>query len=136
MPTTPTAVQVAAAGIGIHAINHIVVNLIPPVGWNVGTVYHLISAPLYAALLYYVLRGRNWARITITVLLGCQIAGRGVVWALFPTAGVHAALIAGWALSVAILALLWAPRSTRRYFGPSAGSPEPHRGSPADELTS
>ncbi|MFE9322846.1 hypothetical protein ACIHDR_22590 [Nocardia sp. NPDC052278] len=44
MPTTPAAVRIAAAGVGIHAINHLIVPLIPPANWTVGTVYHLISA--------------------------------------------------------------------------------------------
>lgn len=114
MSAIPLLVRVAALGIGIHAINHIIVLLIPPFGWNVGTVYHLIGAPLYAALAVLVLRGRNWARITITVLLGCQMIGRVVVWVLFPE--VHLALIAGWALSAVILTLLWIPESARAYF--------------------
>ncbi|MFI6871326.1 hypothetical protein [Nocardia sp. NPDC050406] len=116
MSDIPLTVRLAAAGIAVHAVNHIVVLLIPPVGWNVGTVYHLIGAPLYAVLALQVWRGREWARIVITVLLGCQFAGRFVVWAIWPEAGVHAMLIAGWTLSLCVLALLWIPRATREYF--------------------
>ncbi|MBF6327665.1 hypothetical protein [Nocardia transvalensis] len=116
MPGSPVSVRVAAAGIAIHAVNHLVVPLIPPVGFNVGTVYHLISAPLYAAMIIPLLRGRNWARIVMTVLLGSQFAGRFVVWVLYPSSGVHLALVAGWTVSLIVLAALWLPRSARQHF--------------------
>ncbi|MFC9995428.1 hypothetical protein [Nocardia sp. NPDC127526] len=90
--------------------------LVPPVGWNPGTIYHLISAPLYAALILPLLGGRNWARITISILLGCQFAGRFVVWVMFPSSGVHVALLTGWAISLIVLAALWIPRSARDHF--------------------
>lgn len=116
----PVTVRLAAAGIAIHAINHLIVLVIPPTGWNVGTVYHLLGAPVYAALLLPILAGCGWARVTITVLLGCQFAGRFVVWILFPESGVRLALLAGWALSLAVLTLLWLPRASRRHFRASA----------------
>ncbi|MBP2188498.1 hypothetical protein [Nocardia goodfellowii] len=116
MSKTPIPVRIAVVGIGMHAINHIVVLLIPPFGWNPGTIYHSIGAPLYAALLLPIRRGRNWARVTITILLGCQFAGRFVVWALFPASGVHAALLFGWTLSTVILLLLWLPAAARNHF--------------------
>ncbi|MFQ6228633.1 hypothetical protein [Nocardia sp. NPDC002869] len=121
MPT-PLTVRLAAAGIGVHAVDHVLVLLVPPAGWNIGTVYHLIGAPLYAALLLPILHGRNWARVTVTVLLGCQFAGRFVVWVLFPEAGVHAALIFGWTVSAALLTLLWISGSARGYFRRSAAA--------------
>ncbi|MBF6546625.1 hypothetical protein [Nocardia brasiliensis] len=114
--SAPLTVRLAALGIGIHAVNHVLVLMFSPFSWHVGTVFHLISAPLYAALLLPVLRGRNWARITITVLLGGQFLGRFVVWVLFPTTGAHLALLAGWTLSLVIFALLWVPKSTRQHF--------------------
>ncbi|WP_280446203.1 hypothetical protein [Nocardia brasiliensis] len=114
--SAPLAVRLAALGIGIHAVNHVLVLVFSPFSWHVGTVFHLISAPLYAALLLPVLRGRNWARITITVLLGGQFLGRFVIWILFPTTGAHLALLAGWTLSLIIFALLWTPPSTRHHF--------------------
>ncbi|WP_280382102.1 hypothetical protein [Nocardia wallacei] len=125
MAGAPPSVRVAAAGVGIHALNHIIVNLVPPVGWNVGTIYHLISAPLYAALILPLLRGRDWARITMTVLLAAQFAGRFVVWILFPSSGVHLALIAGWTITLTVLTALWFPRSARDHFrrARSAASP-------------
>jgi hypothetical protein len=113
---TPLTVRLGAAGIGVHAVDHVLVLLVPPVGWNIGTVYHLIGAPLYAALLLPLLRGRSWARDTLTVLLGCQCAGRFVVWVLFPDAGVHAALIFGWTVSAVVLTLLWIPGCASGYF--------------------
>ncbi|GAB4585083.1 hypothetical protein [Nocardia sp. IFM 10818] len=116
MPGSPLSVRVAAAGVGIHAINHLIVILVPPVSWNPGTIYHLISAPLYAALILPLLGGRNWARITISILLACQFAGRFVVWVMFPSIGVHYALLAGWAISLIVLAALWIPRSARDHF--------------------
>ncbi|WP_433577204.1 hypothetical protein [Nocardia brasiliensis] len=114
--SAPLTVRLAVLGIGIHAVNHVLVLVFSPFSWHVGTVFHLISAPLYAALLLPVLRGRNWARITITVLLGGQFLGRFVVWVLFPTTGAHLALLAGWTLSLIVFALLWTPPSTRRHF--------------------
>ncbi|MFI6211992.1 hypothetical protein ACIBCD_08340 [Nocardia brasiliensis] len=114
--SAPLTVRLAALGIGIHAVNHVLVLVFSPFSWHVGTVFHLISAPLYAALLLPVLRGRNWARITITVLLGGQFLGRFVIWILFPTTGAHLALLAGWTLSLIIFALLWTPPSTRHHF--------------------
>lgn len=112
----PLTVRLSALGIGIHAVNHLLVVALGPFSWHVGTVFHLISAPVYAALLLLILRGRNWARITITILLGCQFIGRFVVWILFPTTGVHLALLTGWTLSLAVLALLWIPPATRHHF--------------------
>ncbi|MCM6778206.1 hypothetical protein NDR87_32460 [Nocardia sp. CDC159] len=116
MPSSPMFVRIAALGVGIHALNHLIVLLIPPVGMNPGTVYHLIGAPVYAALVLPLLRGRNWARILITVLLGFQFVGRFVVWALFPETGAHLALILGWTISIITLTLLWAPRASRAHF--------------------
>ncbi|MFE9579215.1 hypothetical protein ACFYO1_22710 [Nocardia sp. NPDC006044] len=116
MSAAPITVRMAALGIAIHAINHVLVLVLSPFSWNVGTVFHLIHAPLYAALVWPVLRGKNWARILITVLLGGQFIGRFVVWVMFPSAGAHLALIGGWALSIVVLTLLWAPGTSRRYF--------------------
>ncbi|QIS15216.1 hypothetical protein [Nocardia arthritidis] len=112
----PNSVRIAVAGIVIHAIDHLVVAAWPPFSWNVGTVYHLTHAPIYAALAYFVLRGDRWARGVITFLLAGQIIGRAVVWVLFPSSGAHAALLAGWALSAIILTLLWIPVEARTYF--------------------
>ncbi|MEV5839080.1 hypothetical protein [Nocardia sp. NPDC052112] len=116
MSGIPTAVRIAALGIGIHAIDHIIVLLWPPFEWHIGTVFHLISGPVYALLVLPVLRGRNWARITISLLLGGQFIGRFVVWVLFPTGGAHAALLVGWTISVIVLALLWIPARSRQHF--------------------
>lgn len=116
MSATPLTVRLAALGIGIHAINHVVVGVLPPISWNVGTFYHLITAPVYAALLLPLLRGRNWARIVMTVELGCQFLGRFVVWVLFPSTGAHLALIAGWTISIVVLVLLWLPHASREHF--------------------
>ncbi|QBS41954.1 hypothetical protein [Nocardia sp. CS682] len=116
MSASPITVRMAVFGIGIHAINHVLVLLFSPFSWNVGTVFHLTHGPIYAALLVPILRGKNWARITITVLLAGQFLGRFVVWVMFPSTGAHLALIGGWALSVVVLTLLWVPGSTRRYF--------------------
>ncbi|QLY30853.1 hypothetical protein [Nocardia huaxiensis] len=126
MSGIPVTVRIAALGIGIHAINHIIVLLTSPFSWNVGTVYHLLGAPIYAALIPPILRGRNWARITITVLLVCQFGGRFVVWALWPSEGVRAALVFGWVLSLLVFVMLWAPRGSRAHFRPrveSSGTP-------------
>lgn len=116
MAEIPISVRVAAVGVGIHAVNHVIVPLIPPVGWNVGTFYHLLMAPVYAALILPLLRGRNWARILITVLLACQFGGRFVVWAMWPEVGVQAMLVFGWTLSLIVLTALWIPRSAREHF--------------------
>ncbi|MFD6155066.1 hypothetical protein ACFWF7_16710 [Nocardia sp. NPDC060256] len=116
MSASPITVRIAALGIAIHAINHVLVLVFSPFSWNVGTVFHLIHAPLYAALVWPVLLGKNWARILITFFLGGQFLGRFVVWVMFPSAGAHLALLGGWALSVVVLTLLWVPGSTRRYF--------------------
>ncbi|TQM31908.1 hypothetical protein [Nocardia bhagyanarayanae] len=132
MRASPAAVRIAVVGIGIHAINHVVVPLLPPTNWNVGTVYHLIAAPVYAALILPLLAGRRWARVVITVLLGCQFAGRFVVWALFPETGARLALIAGWAISATVLALLWIPRPARRHFRASAEQPSAHSSAPLE----
>lgn len=117
----PVPVRWAAFGIGVHAVDHLIVPLVPPSGWNVGTVYHLVSAPVYAAMILPVLAGRRWARMVMTVLLGGQFAGRFVVWVLFPETGARLALLAGWAVSIAVLVLLWAPGSARRYFSGTPG---------------
>ncbi|MEV6556553.1 hypothetical protein AB0M22_12610 [Nocardia sp. NPDC051756] len=121
MSAAPITVRVAALGIAIHAINHVLVLVFSPFSWNVGTVFHLIHAPLYAALVWPVLLGKNWARILITFFLGGQFLGRFVVWVMFPSAGAHLALIGGWALSIVVLTLLWAAGSSRRHFRRARG---------------
>ncbi|WP_069163060.1 hypothetical protein [Nocardia altamirensis] len=116
MFAAPITVRIAATGVAVHAINHILVVVLSPFSWHVGTVFHLTHAPLYAALVLPLLRGKNWARILITFLLGGQFLGRFVVWVMFPSAGAHLALIAGWALSIVVLTLLWAPAASRRHY--------------------
>ncbi|MFG1790374.1 hypothetical protein [Nocardia sp. NPDC049149] len=116
MFAAPITVRIAAIGVLFHAINHVLVLVLSPFSWNVGTVFHVINAPLYAALVLPLLHGRNWTRVLITFLLACQFLGRFVVWVMFPSAGVHLALIAGWVLTIVVLSLLWATTSSRRHF--------------------
>lgn len=111
----PLPVALAADGVLIHAVNHLW-TLFPIRTIHPGTVFHAVSAPLYAWLVYQIRAGRKWARVAITVLLGCQFAGRFVIFAMYPDTGVRLTLLAGWLLSLAILALLWLPRSARAYF--------------------
>lgn len=76
---------------------------------------HLIDVVLLLWLTPRVLRGRQWARIALTVYLVVATffsiensAGKGAMflWAVIPTDLLH----------VVMVALLWAPRSVRTYF--------------------
>ena len=129
---TPPAVVVAAVGIGVHAFNHVTV-VVQDV-WrfvetpeaasiNPGTIYHPLSAVLYVWLAAAVHSGRNPARIAITVLLAGQAVGRYFVFFAYPTIEVRADLVSGYALSAAVLALLWIPASARRHFRGRASTP-------------
>ncbi|WP_231443926.1 hypothetical protein [Brevibacterium zhoupengii] len=79
-------------------------------------VLHLIDVALLLWLVPKVLRGRNWARITLTVYLivatyfSLYSATQGAMflWAVIPTDILH----------VLMIGLLWIPSSVRRYFGP------------------
>jgi hypothetical protein len=121
----PPAVVVAAAGIGVHAFNHVTVvvqdvwrflETPEAASLNPGTIYHPISAVLYVWMAAAVHSGRNGARIAITVLLAFQAVGRYFVFFAYPAIEVRADLVSGYALSAVVLALLWVPASTRRYF--------------------
>lgn len=79
-------------------------------------VLHLVDVALLLWLVPKVLRGRNWARITLTVYLivatyfSLYSATQGAMflWAVIPTDILH----------VLMIGLLWIPSSVRRYFGP------------------
>jgi hypothetical protein len=128
-PTTttavPPAVVVAAAGVGVHAFNHLtvvvqdvwrLVEMPEAASFNPGTIYHPVGAVLYAWLAAAVHSGRNRARIAITVLLAAQAVGRYFIFFAYPTIEVRADLVSGYALSAAVLALLWVPASARKHF--------------------
>lgn len=91
-------------------------------------VLHLLDVILLVWLTPRVLRGRRWARITLTVYLGIATAGSlysatmgGIfLWVAIPTDLLH----------LCMLVLLWAPPSVRRFF---AAQPATHRtGAPED----
>lgn len=77
-------------------------------------VLHLVDVALLLWLVPKVLRGRNWARITLTIYLvvatffSLYSATQGTMflWAVIPTDILH----------VLMIALLWMPASVRRYF--------------------
>ena len=77
-------------------------------------VLHLVDVALLLWLVPKVLRGRNWARITLTVYLivatyfSLYSATQGTMflWAVIPTDILH----------VLMIGLLWIPASVRRYF--------------------
>jgi hypothetical protein len=126
-PTTavPPAVVVAAAGIGVHAFNHVTVvvqdvwrfvEMPEAASLNPGTIYHPVSAVLYVWLAAAVHSGHNGARIAITALLAFQAVGRYFVFFAYPAIEVRADLVSGYALSAVVLAMLWCPASTRRFF--------------------
>lgn len=111
----PVAVRWAAAGTMIEVVQHGVALCVPP--HPTADLFHAVSGPLYAWLALMVLRGRNWVRVTITVLLAVQGVGRVIVFAGGST-WVQAGNVVGWAVSLAIVALLWWPPSSRRHFAP------------------
>ncbi len=125
MPTTPPTALIAAAGIATHAFNHVTVvvedvwRLIATpeaATFNPGTIYHPVSAVLYVWLAWMVHAGRNWARVLITVQLAFQAVGRYFVFVSYPEVEVRADLTTGWALSAAVLCLLWIPATARGHF--------------------
>lgn len=91
-------------------------------------VLHLIDVVLLVWLTPRVLRGRRWARIALTIYLvvatffSLYSAAQGsmFLWVVIPTDLLH----------IVMLALLWVPRSVRRFFAaPRAGD-----GSGADHV--
>lgn len=89
-------------------------------GWVVALVMvysiglHLVDVALLLWLTPRVLRGRNWARLTLTAYLvvatyfSLDSAAKGMMflWAVIPTDLLH----------VLMIALLWVPKSVRGYF--------------------
>jgi len=77
-------------------------------------VMHAIDVVLSVWFTVKALRGRQWARIALTVYLVIATfgslysaaAGTEYLWAVIPGDGVH----------IAMLALLWLPRSVREFF--------------------
>lgn len=121
----PAPLVVAVVGIGVHTFNHVsvvvqdiwrLISTPDQATFNPGTIYHPVSAVLYAVLAMLIYRGRNWARVVMTVQLAGQAVGRCFVFQAFPTVETRAELITGWALSAVVLVLLWAPAATRRHF--------------------
>ncbi|RAS68939.1 hypothetical protein C8D87_1021017 [Lentzea atacamensis] len=110
------AVLVAVVGIGVHAFNHFTIGLQDVLGGQLspGAIYHPVSFVLYTWLALAVLDGKNWARITISVLLLGQFAGRFFVLFAYPEAWPE--LVGGWAVSLVVGWLLWVPQGARAYF--------------------
>lgn len=111
--SAPLTVRLAALGIAEATIGHFVALFVPP--YPVADLYHVITGPLYGWLGVMVLRGRNRARVAITVLLVVQSIGR-LHFATGPT-WVHVANAIGWPIAFAVIVLLWWPLASRRHFG-------------------
>ena len=117
--SAPATVRWAAVGIAEATVGHFVALAVPP--HPIADLYHVISGPLYGWLGVMVLRGRNWARVAITVLLVVQSIGRlhfatGAAW-------VRVANAIGWPIALAVIVLLWWPAASRRHFGAAQASP-------------
>lgn len=83
-----------------------------------GTVYHLIHVVLFAWLGVMSQKGKNWARIAVTVVLVFGILGTYFSFSSStPEPGLYKSMnIFSWLVAFTILGLLWIPPSTRQYF--------------------
>lgn len=114
----PTPVVWGVACIALLVVEHVYALVTPPYGLHVPFFFHLTFAGLYAWLAVEVFNGTGWALVVLTVLLGTQCVGRVFVWRAEDRGYAHvvkAILAAGFALTVAALALLWIPDSSRTH---------------------
>src|SRR4051794_17687495 len=113
-PPVPAAVNWALAGIAVLLAGHVFAWLYPPQGLT--DLFHLVWGLAYAWLALLLRRPRPWARAWLTALLAVQFTGRFVVLTLDDRPLLRTLIVIGWAVTLAIWAVLWSPPSTRTYF--------------------
>ncbi|MFD0857014.1 hypothetical protein ACFQ07_32600 [Actinomadura adrarensis] len=111
----PAAVNWALAGIAVLIAGHVFAWIHPPQGFT--DVFHTVWGLAYIWLALLLRRPRPWARAWLTGLLAVQLTGRFVVFALNDGEVLLRTLVViGAVVTVAVVALLWFPHSSRRYF--------------------
>ncbi|MGA8114943.1 MAG: hypothetical protein WCA46_14855 [Actinocatenispora sp.] len=98
-------------------------NLVATITVAVSVVFAIAFAVLYVWLGVKTNAGRNWARITVTVILGLAVVGTLATLSQ-PGSGFSSLMsILKVVVEIAVLALIWVPAASRAYFTP--GTPAP-----------
>jgi hypothetical protein len=118
--TTAPPVNWAVACILVLVAEHLFALATPPYGLGVPQLFHLTFGSLYAWLAATVHAGKGWALLLLTALLATQSIGRVPVYLAEDRRSarlLRALLVAGFAVTLVAMGLLWLPRSSREYFG-------------------
>ena len=117
--TAPPQVNWAVACILVLVAEHLFALATPPYGLGVPQLFHLSFGGLYAWLAAMVHAGKGWALILLTALLATQSIGRVPVYLAEDrhyARLLRALLVAGFAITLIAVLLLWLPPSSRDYF--------------------
>ena len=115
----PPPVNWAVACIIVLVAEHLFALATPPYGLGVPQLFHLAFGGLYAWLATMVHAGTGWALVLLTALLATQSIGRVPVYLAEDRRSarlLRALLVAGFAVTLIAVGLLWLPRSSRDYF--------------------
>jgi hypothetical protein len=115
----PPQVDWAVACIVVLVAEHLFALATPPYGLGVPQLFHLSFGGLYAWLAVMVHAGKGWALILLTALLATQSIGRVPVYLAEDRRYarlLRAGLVAGFAVTLIAVGLLWLPPSSREYF--------------------
>jgi hypothetical protein len=115
----PPLVNWAVACIIVLVAEHLFALATPPYGLGVSQLFHLSFGGLYAWLAMMVHAGRGWALVLLTALLATQSIGRVPVYLAEDRRYarlLRALLVAGFAVTLTAVGLLWLPPSSRDYF--------------------
>ncbi|WP_242888960.1 hypothetical protein [Actinomadura litoris] len=107
----PWTVTAAIAGTFVLLAAHVFALVYPP--HVPADLFHVVWGAAFCGLAVLLRRPRNWARVWLTTLIAIQFAGKGVVFVLEDRTGVLVLIVVGWAVMIAVLALLWIPPSGR-----------------------
>lgn len=117
--TVPPQINWAVACIIVLVAEHLFALATPPYGLGVPQLFHLSFGGLYAWLAVMVHAGKGWALILLTALLATQSIGRVPVYVTEDRRYarlLRGLLVAGFAVTLIVVLLLWLPPSSRAYF--------------------
>jgi hypothetical protein len=115
----PPQINWAVACIIVLVAEHLFALATPPYGLGVPQLFHLSFGGLYAWLAAMVHAGKGWALILLTALLATQSIGRVPVYVTEDRRYarlLRGLLVAGFAVTLIAVLLLWLPPSSRAYF--------------------
>lgn len=81
-----------------------------------GIGYHLISVALYSWLVFPLRAGKQFARVTLTIVLILNFVGSLYTFSSLPLLALKVFIVIGWLLQIALILLLWVPEKSEEYF--------------------